>query len=76
MKLITTIAVVLLTGCGSPGKWVHPSGNQSRVEQDSAECEYEAQKATGNSETGFSRGVRRAQIEDSCMKVRGYEWWR
>jgi hypothetical protein len=42
--------------------------------QDKRECEFEAAKAAGSMQTGFSRGMRLAEIEHQCMMVRGYSY--
>lgn len=85
MKAIAAISMLALTvGC-TPGRYLSAEGKQA-PERDAQECAYEAEKATAsavdpNPSLGSTGGLyaftnnsefRKARLEQSCMKLRGY----
>ena len=81
-KLNFIIIAFLLTGCittkTSSKDWYHPNNNQAKMEQDIAECEYEAEKNVfpsfgGLLKTAIKDNQRKSAFIEKCLKVRGYK---
>lgn len=68
-KFLVATAITLLIGCGHP--YCHPGKLTAQIDRDYKECEYEAEKYTGNMATGSSRETNRSRIISKCMEVRG-----
>ncbi len=69
-KILIAALLLLLIGCGHP--YCHPNKPTAQIDRDYKECEYEAEKYTGNMKTGTSRETNRSRIISKCMEVRGY----
>lgn len=65
--------LVAAAGCSSSAKYVSPVKDQAQMEQDLAECDWEASRATGNLTKGDDRTDRVAELVDKCMKAKGYK---
>ena len=72
-------ASALLAGCAG-GAWHNTRGSNADMQQDLAQCEYEAVKATsgyyGRSGTaaGIEQGFNHARVRGACMSAKGYVW--
>ena len=76
------LAIFALTSvaCAPMYIWVHPSGDQTQLDRDSAQCEYEATAATQQIDYSYrttfgqelDRAIRRNEIGVLCMKAKGY----
>lgn len=73
MLIATTAACLLAAGCGSGARYVSPVKDQAQMEQDLAECDWEASRATGNLAQSGDRADRVAELVDKCMKAKGYK---
>ena len=71
--LLATCSLVLV-GCAQPGKWYHPTANQAQFEQDRLRCNYDAEKAVVNIQSGFRAGYELARLRSMCMESHGYRW--
>ncbi|WON74158.1 hypothetical protein [Nitrosospira sp. Is2] len=86
MKLLSlAIVAILISACAGPMVYFKSGNNAHREQQDFAECEFEAVKATGSAPSGsitsdmsgtiandISTGVRRGEIKHACLVARGY----
>lgn len=84
MRTLVIVVTLASAGC-TPGVYTRADGTPA-PERDAQECAYEAEKATASSTDpnplqGPTGGLyaftnnsqfRRAQLESSCMKLRGY----
>uniref|UniRef100_A0A7C4EMR4 Uncharacterized protein n=1 Tax=Fundidesulfovibrio putealis TaxID=270496 RepID=A0A7C4EMR4_9BACT len=61
-----------LGGCGASARYESPGKSQNQMQQDQAECEWEASKATGNLANASDRKDRLAEMLDQCMRAKGY----
>lgn len=68
---VVLLVCAVLSACGSP-RWIKADMTTQARDRDLAECEFEAEKATGSMPTGVSRGIRLADLETRCMRMRGY----
>lgn len=71
MRTLSLVIALTLTACASP-TWVKEEMTAEARDRDLAECELEAEKATGSMPSGIARGIRLADIETRCMRLRGY----
>lgn len=85
LKAIAAISMLILTVACTPGRYLSAEGKPA-PERDVQECAYEAEKATAsatdpNPLAGPTGGLyaltnnsefRKARLEQSCMKLRGY----
>lgn len=79
---IARIAIICLgvSGC-TQSTWVKPGASLTDLETEKAACEYEAVKATASGGNfgmstpigaGIAEGMKQAEIQNLCMKSRGW----
>lgn len=61
---------LLLAGCAGP--WARPGASQADLSRDSAECDYDAAKATASAASAVDAGWNAGQLHTQCMKLRGW----
>ena len=78
---IIVVLLVMLSGCAmAPVTYYRNGTTQSEFNTDSMECQYEATKYTQGVAMGYNtafvqaldQAMRRRQLYDQCMRVRGY----
>ncbi len=82
---ILLCATLLSAGCGTAQikRWSKPGASEAQKQQDLAECDYDASKATvgdgraprstdGAVGDGVVRGMEKSDLIKTCMRVRGY----
>ena len=68
-KLIAaSTAILLLAGC-APQLYAPPQYTQAQLQQDNAQCDFEANKATASEQSNWMNYV---IVKQSCLKARGY----
>lgn len=72
MKLLNVLfSAIILSGCAGP-VYYNPGASDTQAQRDTAECRYEAQKATvGIRNLGEQIGEF-ANINSACLVSRGY----
>jgi hypothetical protein len=71
-KLLLSFVVATLAGCAAPKPMVNVAGT-SPTQQETAECELEAMKATANILNVMEAGWMKAEIRRKCLNVKGYK---
>ncbi len=66
------ILAAMVAGCAAQAVWLHPTATQAKFDQDKLQCEYEVSSATAAIRSGFEAGWRQAELQDKCMRARGY----
>lgn len=70
MRSILVCALVLsLAGCT---KYVRPGVSEAEQRRDTAECEYDADRAVAGTRNGMIAGWDRRGLINQCMALRGY----
>jgi len=82
---LVLLATLSVTGCGTAQikGWSKPGASDAQKQQDLAECDYDASKATtGDGKApqntgaavgdGVVRGMEKSDLIKKCMRVRGY----
>ena len=70
MRKLLFVMLAALAGCGGP--MTKEGATSADVDRDNAECRYEAEKAAAGMQEGLERGLRRNEIMESCLRMRGY----
>lgn len=82
--VIAACMVIFLFSCSTPKNWIPPSSSCDKMEQDKAECEFEANKYAGDLHSGGFGGCvgvsfmlahdsRKKELFEQCMKAKGYK---
>jgi hypothetical protein len=69
-NFLIVVAISLLVSCGHP--YCHPNKPTAQIDRDYKECDYEAEKYTGNLAAGTARATNRSSLISKCMELRGY----
>lgn len=69
MSKLIAVTAVLLAACSS-GPWSRLDGSSNM--QDFTDCRYDAEVATAPMREGIDRALRRNELEESCLRKRGY----
>ena len=80
MKRILILAGLLLSGCGTQTMSLQKPGiSNAEFQRDTAQCEYEATVnsyvpigRSGGIAAGIEEGMRHAQLENLCLRAKGY----
>jgi hypothetical protein len=62
--------LLMLAGCAGP--WVRPGSTQADLTRDTAECNYEADKAVAATASAVAAGITAGQLVVQCMKLKGW----
>jgi len=73
MVLAVALAAFAAPGCGGKQKYVSHEKSQVQQDQDLADCDWEASRATGNVASSGERKDRIQELVDKCMKAKGYK---
>lgn len=72
LSLVLLSVSLFVFGCGGRTYYKSPTASSVQEEKDYNECDFEAAKATGNLPNKDDRTDRVKELQDKCMRARGY----
>lgn len=72
MRTFTVAGALLLASCTAHQQWAKPGASQAMLTADTAQCQYETDRATATMDNPVHAGVEDVLLNQSCMKARGW----